>query len=235
MTQTRKDSEIPWLSVLAYAGPFALFLIGIAAAQGFGSLWKDSENLLLRTPAYWVFPLQTAACAALLLFFWRYYSFGSQRAVPLGIGVGVLVFILWISPQAFFGQPARTDGFNPEPLASSPLLYWTTIAARFLRLAVVVPLVEEIFWRGFLQRFLIKEQFTTVPFGTYTHLSFWAVAVAFTFEHSQPDWPAAFITGALYGWVAVRTKSLLACVVAHGVTNLLLGGYIVLTRQWGFW
>jgi CAAX prenyl protease-like protein len=140
-----------------------------------------------------------------------------------------------VSPQVFLGQPRRWEGFNPEIFAGDPALYWSTVLARFLRLVIVVPLVEEIFWRGFLQRYLIDERFQTVPFGKYTHLSFFGVAIAFTLIHSMPDWPAAFITGILYGWLAVRTKSLLAPVVAHAVTNLALGCYIMTTKQWGFW
>jgi hypothetical protein len=54
-------------------------------------------------------------------------------------------------------------------------------------------------------------------------------------EHSVPDWPAALVAGFLYNLVAYRTKSLSSCVLAHGVTNALLGGYIIMTRQWGFW
>jgi membrane protease YdiL (CAAX protease family) len=54
-------------------------------------------------------------------------------------------------------------------------------------------------------------------------------------SHASPDWPAAFVTGALYNLVAIRTRSLTACVVTHAVTNLLLGLWIMQTRQWGFW
>ncbi|PYK56850.1 MAG: hypothetical protein DME47_01125 [Verrucomicrobia bacterium] len=61
------------------------------------------------------------------------------------------------------------------------------------------------------------------------------VTVAFTFSHSRPDWPAAVITGALYNAVAYRTQSLASCVLAHAVTNLLLGLWIMQTRQLGFW
>jgi membrane protease YdiL (CAAX protease family) len=59
--------------------------------------------------------------------------------------------------------------------------------------------------------------------------------VAFTLVHSQEDWPAALLTGILFNLIAVRTKSLWACVVAHAVANLALGLYICATRQWGFW
>lgn len=222
-------------ALTAYITPFALFMAGLALVQGVKALAGGSGNFFLTEPAYWIYPLQTLACAVALVIFWRDYDFGPQRPIPLAIGIGVVVFVLWISPQAFLGLPPRIDGFNPQVFADQPSLYWGTIAARMLRLVIVVPLVEEIFWRGFLQRYLVNERFSTVAFGTYTHLSFWGVAIAFTLVHNQPDWPAAFVTGALYGWIAVKTKSLLACVVAHAVTNLLLGIYILKTGQWGFW
>jgi CAAX prenyl protease-like protein len=66
-------------------------------------------------------------------------------------------------------------------------------------------------------------------------MSFGAVTIGFMLVHSTADWPAAAVTGALYNLVAYRTKSLSACVLAHAVTNLLLGLWIMATRQWGFW
>ncbi len=222
-------------ALVAYVTPFALFMLGLALVEGIQKFAGKSGHLLLAEPMYWVFPLQALVCAVALIVFWKSYDFGSQRPIPLAIAAGLAVFALWISPQLFFGQPKRLDGFNPEIFAGAPGLYWCTVLSRFLRLVVVVPLVEEIFWRGFLQRYLIDERFQTVPFGKYTPLSFWGVAVGFTLIHSMPDWPAALLTGAIYGWLAVRTKSLLAPVVAHAVTNLALGGYIMATKQWGFW
>jgi CAAX prenyl protease-like protein len=109
------------------------------------------------------------------------------------------------------------------------------LAARFTRLVIVVPLVEEIFWRGFLLRYLVREDFTAIPFGSSSRFSFWAVVVAFTAVHAPVDWPAAFLTGILFNLLAVRTRSLAACVTAHAVANLALGVYICATKQWGFW
>jgi CAAX prenyl protease-like protein len=149
--------------------------------------------------------------------------------------VGAGVFCLWISPQALFGFAPRLDGFNPEVFSGQPAAYWTTLAFRFLRLVVVVPLVEELFWRGFLLRYFINEKFHAVPIGAFSWLSFAAVTAGFGFSHSRPDWIVALITGALYNYVAYRTKSLASCVLVHAVTNLLLGVWIMTTRQWGFW
>jgi len=100
---------------------------------------------------------------------------------------------------------------------------------------IVAPLVEEIFWRGFLLRYLIRENFTEVAVGTFSWFSFFVVAVAFGFTHSRADWIPAMICGALYNLVAYRTRSLASCVLAHATTNLLLGLWIMQTRQWGFW
>ena len=54
-------------------------------------------------------------------------------------------------------------------------------------------------------------------------------------EHQPADYPAALLTGALFNWIAIRTRSLSSCILAHAITNLLLGFYIMATRQWGFW
>ena len=110
-----------------------------------------------------------------------------------------------------------------------------TIVLRFLRLAVVVPFIEEIFWRGFLLRFLINENFERVPVGTFSLVSFIVVTVGFGFSHASEDWIAALLTGALYNGVAYRTKKLSSCILTHAVTNLLLGLWIMKTKQWGFW
>jgi len=218
--------------LLAYVLPMAAFL----GFLGFGSVLKNPSGAFwLAAPEYWLYPLQTLCCAALLAWFWREYEFHRLARVGFVIAIAVLVFLLWISPQAFFGFAPRTEGFNPDLFAAQPFAYWATVLLRFLRLVVIVPLVEEIFWRGFLLRYFINEKFDTVPFGTFSWLSFSVVTLGFTFAHSRADWIAAAVTGALYNFVAYRTRSLSSCVLVHAVTNLLLGVWIMLTRQWGFW
>src|SRR5205085_4161127 len=115
---------------------------------------------------YWIYPIQTVVCAALLVAYWRYYPARRPRRVWLALLVGVVVFVLWISPQSVFGFAARTEGFNPGVVP--PYLYWPTVLFRFARLAVVVPLVEEVFWRGFLLRYLVRNDFEDVPFGAFS-------------------------------------------------------------------
>jgi CAAX prenyl protease-like protein len=216
-----------------------LFILGLALVAAVQKLAGETDVLMLLKPEYWIYPLQTVVCAVALIVFWRCYDFGSQngsqKVVLLAAGVGLVVFVIWVSPQMLFGQPRRLDGFNPMVFVSDPMIYWATLLSRFARLVIVVPLVEEIFWRGFLQRYLIDERFQTVEIGKYTHVSFWGVVLGFTLIHAPADYAGALITGAIYGWLTVKTKTLLAPIVAHAVTNLALGLYIVKTGQWGFW
>ena len=186
-------------------------------------------------PAYWTYPAQTLICGALLWWFWDDYQFRASGKIWLALFIGLVVFVIWIAPQQFLGFQPRLIGFDPDVFAAQPGLYWGTVAFRFLRLVVVVPLVEEVFWRGFLLRYLINEKFTKVAIGTFSWLSFVGVTFAFGLAHSRADWAAGLVCGALYNLVAYRTGSLVTCVVAHATTNLLLGLWIMHTRQWGFW
>lgn len=217
----------------AHILPFAVFMSGVMLVSAVqflpgGSLWVDS-------PEYWVYPLQTLLCGALLLFYRHQYRLAFAGGTGLALLAGVGVLGVWIAPQALGFAPPRLEGFNPDVFSASPALYWFTVIMRFLRLVVIVPLVEEIFWRGFLMRVIIREDFTTVPFGTFRWGSFIAVAVCFMLVHNTADWPAALLCGLAYNALAVGTKSLAACVAAHALTNLGLGLYIMSTKQWGFW
>lgn len=218
--------------LLAFTLPMAVFLGLLALAAGLRNMGGGSWHV---PPEYWVFPAQTLICGALLLWFWRTYQFRLPARMLFTIGIGLLVFAIWIAPQQFFGFAPRLTGFDPGIFASEPAFYWLTILFRYLRLVVVVPLVEEIFWRGFLLRYLIDEKFVRVPIGAFSWVSFTVVTLGFGFSHSSADWVAALITGALYNFVAYRTRNLASCVLAHAVTNLCLGIWIMTTRQWGFW
>lgn len=206
----------------------AMFLAFLALNSGLETAGASSAK-------YWIYPLQTIVCACVLLVYKREYELATPRRVGIAVAIAVLVFIIWISPQAFFGAPPRTTGYAPSIFADRPQLYWANLALRFLRLVVVVPFIEEIFWRGFLLRYLIRNDFARVPVGSFSWLSFAVVSLAFTSTHALPDWPAALLCGALYNCVAYWTKSLASCVAAHALTNLLLGIWIMQTRQWGFW
>jgi CAAX prenyl protease-like protein len=218
--------------IAAYTLPMALFV----ALLVLGNLLRKIDNRFwLSSPEYWIYPLQTILCGGVIWWFRREYQWSRLARPVFVVAIAVLVFLVWIAPQTFFGVSARTIGFDPNVFSNQPARCWLTITFRFLRLVIVVPLIEEIFWRGFFLRYLIAEDFDRVPFGKFSWLSFTAVTALFAFSHSKADWAAALCAGVLYNLVAYRTKSLSSCVLAHAVTNLLLGLWIMDTRQWGFW
>ncbi len=199
-------------------------------------------SLLATAPEQLVYPAQTLICGAVLLYFWRRYEFGSVKKMLFTLAIAILVLAIWIAPQVVFHAEARRYGFNPTIFAGNYPLFFSVLMLRFLRLTIVVPLLEEIFWRGFLLRDFIDRDFEKVPFGTYSRFPFLAVTLLFALAHwGSKTWPPgpdvvpAIFAGALFNLVAYRTRSLGSCVVAHAATNLLLGIYILQTRQWGFW
>jgi len=220
----------------ASTAPFLVFLGLILLGQVVCKPFEGRDVAwMLHDSRYWVNPLQTIVCGALILHWRRYYDFSRPRQPILALIVGVVVLVIWIAPQAFLGFSGRYDGFDPFFFGASGPAFWLNISLRFLKLAVVVPIIEEIFWRGFLLRWVIDVDFTRVPFGTFSWPSFLAVTAGFVLEHQMSDWPAAVFTGMLYNFIAYRTKSLTACILSHAATNLLLGVYVLHTGQWGFW
>lgn len=243
----------------AHVAPLAIFmglsfLMQIANENGLE--WAHPDASWWREwPEQWMYPLQTLLVGGVLCFFWKHYDFSKVKGVGLGAVMGVVGIALWILPSwlydyfgyteetvgvwAYFGLAERTDGFDPSVLSGEFGMagYWGSTIMRFMRAVVIVALVEEIFWRGFLMRFLIDRDgdYWKVPFGKVQFLGYWVTTAAFMFIHAPVDYFGAFLFGSLMYWVAVRTKSLLACVVMHGVANLLMGIYALQFGKFGLW
>jgi CAAX prenyl protease-like protein len=188
------------------------------------------------------FPLRfTVAALLLLLFSRRHLDLRPSRPLA-SIGMGIVVFLVWIGPDLLFGPGYRhfwifENGIlGKAEAAISPGLR-RNIPFLILRAAsavVVVPILEELFWRGWLMRWLVKPAFQDVPFGTYVRSAFWIVAVLFASEHG-PYWEVGLAAGILYNWWAVRTRCLADCILAHAVTNAILSAYVLLNDQWQYW
>jgi CAAX prenyl protease-like protein len=155
--------------------------------------------------------------------------------------IGVAVFAIWIGPDRIFpGYHSHWLFTNPitgsvaAALPESSRADWAVLGLRTLRAAVFVPIAEELFWRGWLMRWIISQDFEKVPLGAWSARSFWIVAVLFAAEHGAL-WDVGLAAGILYnGWM-VRTKSLGDVILAHGVTNACLSAYVVLAGQWQYW
>jgi CAAX prenyl protease-like protein len=146
---------------------------------------------------------------------------------------GILVLVIWIVPEKYLFQIGQSTAFDPYALGGSQGAAILLIGVRLIGSSLVVPVMEELFWRSFLMRYLINPDFRSVPLGAFTWFSFLGVAVLFGLEHHRVL--VGIIAGLLYGFLLIRQKNLKGVILAHGVTNCGLGIYIIVTGNWMFW
>ena len=208
----------------------------------------------IRAPEQWVYPIQTIVVAGVLAFFWKHYTFRPFRGMGLAVLLGFLTIAIWVLPShlytwlgfthaegetawRFLGITPRLDGFDPTVFSENKSAQLSAIGMRFVRMVCLVPFVEELFWRGFLMRWLVDtdRDFRKTPFGTWHFKAVAITTLMVTLAHSPVDWIGALVFGSAMAWLAIRTKSLGACVVMHAVANLVLGIYVLVTGNYGFW
>lgn len=212
-----------------YVLPFGVFML-LLAIQNWVPLDQGIEfglRILILATVLWVFSRHVI-------------DLGMSH--PLGtIAIGAGVFLLWIAPDKLIpGYRQLWPFHNPvmgavhSSLQAGSREDTLTLVLRSLRAIVIVPVVEELFWRGWLMRWLIRPDFRSVPLGTYSPRAFWIVALLFAAEHG-PYWDVGLIAGVIYNAWMCRTKRLGDVIWAHAITNAMLCGYVVYTQEWEFW
>jgi len=206
-----------------YLTPLLVFLT-LTSFQGSAT----SESI------FWMYTIKTLLTGMALL----YCFHGHWREIQgkfdwLAVGIGILVLVIWILPETLFPEE-RAIAFNPM-VFDSPIEKIVAIFFRMLGACLIVPVVEELAWRSFLMRYLIRTDFLSVPLGTYRPLSFWVTAGSFALMHASWQWPVALVTGIFYGGYLIKTKNLAGCMIAHATTNLGLAIFVLATGQWKFW
>ena len=212
--------------------PFAAFMLllilrGALPADGFGGL--DPR---------WVYGVAVLVVGALLAYFWREYgelvaqTWPSVSEAALAVGVGMVVFALWIHLDAAWmtiGSPSASF----LPLDPQGQLIWPLVMVRWIGAALIVPVTEELFWRSFLMRWIQNPQFESV---LPQRVALKAIVLStFVFVLAHTLWLAAALAGLAYALLYVRTGKLWVPVIAHAVTNAALGVWVVRTGQWAFW
>ena len=225
--------SIPWVP---YVVPMAIYMAFLLLQ----SQW--TEGLV------WLYPVKTVAVAAALLGFRKKYE--ELRVPPSGgwenglisyclaVAVGLAVIVVWIGADPFYPGATKLMGGKPtvpfDPTLIKPVEWrYVFIGFRVFGAVVVVALIEEVFWRGFLIRWLDGKDFKSVPIGVCSWKAFGVTAVLFGLEHEQ--WLAGIICGALYNWLYCRRKDLFSCVLAHATSNAALAAWVLWRGDWKFW
>jgi uncharacterized protein len=221
-------SRAAWLRVV----PFALFVALLAlrgAAPTDGSWGIDPR---------WIYGVTAVAVGGLLAIFWREYGeFARQRRPTaaealLATAVGLGVFALWIqldAPWMTIGAPSAVF----TPLTAAGTIDWPLAAVRWLGATLVVPVMEELFWRSFLMRWIERPVFEGVDPQRVGAKAIVLSTFVFVLAHTM--WLAAIVAGLAYAWLYVRSGKLWLPVIAHAATNGALGAWVVTTGNWQFW
>ena len=224
---------------LAYVLPLAVFLVA-TSLEPTRSVDGASSGIL----PYHFYPIAYAIKITLtvgaLAWSWPAARALGGRLSPLAGIVGVVGVVLWIAlcqidlPHPaiswVIGERGARSAFNPLMEIETLPLAWAFLVVRFIGLVVVVPIAEELFYRGFLMRFVTKPDWWTTPFGEVTTMGLLVGTAIPVLAH--PERLAALVWFSLVSWLMVRTRSFWDCVVAHSITNLLLGIYVVATGNW---
>ena len=225
-------------AALARTLPFALFMAFIAIEECARIMATYHLITLEPTVLYYLYPFKVMSVAVLLHCYRGEYHELSLRPLTRNWNwaivslIGLLTCVLWIHMDWPLTLAGPHQGFDPTLLPSGPVRTVMTLF-RVAGAVLVVPLMEELFWRSYLLRYLIDADFASVPLGSFSWPSFICTALLFGLEHHL-FW-AGVAAGVIYSAILYHTRNLSPCVLAHAVTNLALAAYILLTGKWQLW
>ncbi len=218
----------------AYLLPMGAFL----AVTWVGVRWPQTYAL--------GYVLKTLLAGALLILLWRRYTPLRWTHWRLGLVMGVVGVVQWVGMEKgllwLWPHYPRMGGasFNPVDRFSSPTLMGAWIAVRWIGPVLVVPFMEELFWRDFLWRTIqAPNDFTLAEVGENDWKAAILVSLLFATVHVQ--WLTALVWGLMIAWLLIKTRSLGACILMHATTNFLLGGFVLFSHfvlgrnEWYFW
>jgi uncharacterized protein len=209
--------------------PFAAFIALLAATP----LLEASVD------ARWLVVGRGLVAAALLAFFWRaYVELRSPSRATVGdwlwaIGAGLGVAAAWVMLDAGWMRLGGEGQSGFVPVRADGSLDPTLVALRLFGFVLVVPVMEELFWRSFLMRWIERRDFLSVDPRTVGAMALGLSSLAFALEHRE--WLAGGLAGIAFGVIYRRTGNLRAVIASHGTTNLTIAGWILATRDWSLW
>jgi uncharacterized protein len=157
------------------------------------------------------------------------------------IACGGIIFLIWVGPDLLFPNYRHSIlfqnpvlGYVKSSMSEADRHNIAVLALRTFRASVIVPIVEELFWRGWLMRWLVLPDFQKVALGAYTPVAFWTVAALFAAEHG-PYWDVGLLAGIIFNLWMIRTRSLGDLIVSHAVANACLSAYVMAAGRWEYW
>jgi CAAX prenyl protease-like protein len=210
----------------ARVAPFVIFIVLTALQGQFGEASR-----------YWFYLAKTVIGAWLVLLTWPLVKEMRWKFSWEAVVAGVAVFALWVGLHGIYPKASGTaQPWNPHvQFGEGSALALFFIIVRIAGSTLVVPHLEEVFYRSFLYRYIEKQDFLSVPLGFFAWKPFIITTVIFALTHGQPDWLAAILCGFIYQGLVCWKKRLGDAMTAHAITNFLLGLWVVWKGAWQFW
>ena len=227
--------------------PFAIFIILTSLQEKFGE-----------TGRYWIYFAKTLAGAGMLAVVWRHIEELKWRFSWEAVVAGVAVFAVWVGLDGLYprtdalyaGQicpllqkigltkecaaPAAGAAWNPNAaFGTGSVLAVFFILVRIVGSSLVVPPLEEVFYRSFVYRYIASKEFLSVPIGKFLPVPFLVTALLFGFVHRE--WLAGILCACAYQGLVIWKGRLGDAMTAHAITNFLLGLWVVWRGAWHFW
>ncbi len=226
------SGNMPNQKTLSRILPFAIYILFLALGDILAPLFS---YLLIDTK--WLYAIRTAAVITALLYFFRSYAeLGNRPPMEdfLYAGVsGLIVFVVWIFPYpTWLVAGADVAGVNPT-LGQSSLEAMLWLSTRIMGAALIVPIMEELFWRSFIMRWFDNRDFLSVDPEKISSFAYVGSACLFALEHNL--WLAGLFAGLVYGELYKTYKNLWVPIFAHAVTNGVLGIWVVFSGNWQYW
>lgn len=214
--------------VLARVLPFAVYMAFLVVEGLAASNWPELD-------ARWIYPVKVGAVALVLWHYRAEYRELLARpdprwAVLVAPLLGIAVFVLWINLDIGWLNLGGGAGFDPR---DDGAVRWDLALLRLAGAALVVPLMEELFWRSFLLRWIDQADFQALEPARISLRALLISSLLFGLEHTL--WFAGILAGLAYGWLYRASGNLWAPIVSHATTNLLLGIWVLHTGAWIFW
>ncbi len=220
------NSPFPLSPLQARVLPFVIF-VAFTFTQG----WFGEAS------RYWIYALKSGVGVALIWMMWPLVTEMRWRFTWESVAAGVLVAGLWIGLDPFY--PKLSSTANPTPwnphqaFGEHSVVAWSFVVVRILGSTLVVPPLEEVFYRSFLYRYLANPDFQSVSLRGVRWMPFVVTSVVFGLAHHE--WLAGILCGAVYQALVCWRGRLGDAITAHAITNLLLGLWIVWRGAWHFW
>ena len=208
--------------LLARVLPFVVFLV-LTSCQG--SLGPESH--------FWVYLAKCVIGAWMIWVTWPLVSEMRWAISFEALIAGTLVFILWVALDVLypkFSQP--NDSWDLQKQFGSPsVMVWFFAGVRLVGSTLLVPMLEEVFYRSFLYRYILAPNWMFTAHNSFAVKPFLITSIVFGFTHQQ--WLAGIVCGMIYQLLVIRTNRVADAITAHAVTNLLLGAWVI-TQGFGY-